>query len=232
MTKRSAIPAVAILTAALAGTWVLAQDAKDRGGQGKGGQDQKTSAAESAQKFLKEHNKNNDGSLTRDELPAGMRDGFADVDGNSDGKLSAEELKQHAERMVLVPVPVPVEITSVYLIEAATDAPSREDLNRAYDMLRKADSNNDGQLSQDEVKAAREQAIQGRVDAIFKRCDKNNDGKIGKDECPAELTGLFNRTDKDNNGTITKEELKQCCMKAADEVGKSGPGSNQTPGKK
>lgn len=225
MTSRLVI-AAAVLTAAVAAPWAATRaDDKDKGQQDKPGQT--TSPQEAAQKFLKEHDKNNDGSLSRDELPATMREGFADLDTNKDGKLSAEELKAHSARMVLVPVPVPVELVSLYVVEAATSAPTREDLQNAYDMLRKADTNNDGKLSEDEIKAAKEQAIQARVDAIFKRCDKNGDGKISKGECPDDMHSLFNRTDKNNNGSVTKDELKACCTKSADEAGKGGSDSKK-----
>jgi Ca2+-binding EF-hand superfamily protein len=216
----------AVLTAALAVTCAMAQD-KSRGSQDKAKGHQQT-PAEAAQKFLKQHDKNADGSLSRDELPAGLREEFGDMDANKDGKLSADELQTFASRLVFVPVPV--EVVSWYVVEAASDPPSRDDLQRAYDMLRKADANHDGTLSADELRAAREHAIQGRVDAIFKRCDTNHDGKIEKGECPDDLTGLFNRTDKNHDGAITKDELKACCTKAADRSGEHAR-SGGKPGK-
>lgn len=190
-------------------------------------------AAEGAKQFLKQHDKNNDGNLTRDELPAAMREGFADVDANGDGKISADEMRKHVESMVLVPipVPVPVEVVSLYMVEAATDAPSRTELQDIYDTLRKADANNDGKLSEEEMKSARENAIQQRVDSIFKRCDTNNDGKISKEECPEQMRGMFKRADKDNDGSVSKQDLKECCTKAAEQAGKSDTAGKSEPKK-
>lgn len=213
------VTAATVLTAALVVSWAVAQERTERA-QDQTRNQQQQSPMEMAQKFIKEHDKNNDGSLARNELPAGFRDDYEDLDANKDGKLSAEEIRDHAARFVFVPVPV--EIVSYYVIEAGHDQPTREDLQQAYDMLRKADANNDGQLAESEIQAAREQAIQSRVDAIFKRYDKNNDGTLTREETPNRLHALFNRTDKDNNGRINKEELKHCCTQSAERAGKSG----------
>ncbi|MBX9582614.1 MAG: hypothetical protein K2X87_20090 [Gemmataceae bacterium] len=165
-----------------------------------------------AQKYLTTYDKNKDGSLARDELPAGVRDEFADPDTSKDGKLSVEELRPHVARLIFVPVPV--EVTTTYIVEAA-DAPTLEQLQAAYAMLRKADANNDGTITRDEARAARDQAIQTRVDAALKRHDANGDGKISKDECPDPMAGMFKRADKNNDGSVTKDEMKACFAPAA-----------------
>ncbi len=204
MSRRFAV--VAVLAAAFGtGAWA-ADDKKDQGKAGSG--------QDAASKYLKEHDKNGDGSLSRDELPADQRDSFADLDTNKDSKLSADELKQHAERVVFVPVPVPVEIVSLYVVEGADDEPTLKQVQETYDMLRKAATNNDGKITKDEATAAREHAIQKRVDSLFKQNDKNNDGKLSKDECPDSMTAMFKRADKDGNGSITKDELMDCCKTA------------------
>lgn len=219
MTIRLATTA-AVFAATLAVTW--AADSKDKAGQPA---DQKGDPGQAVQKFVKQHDKNGDNSLTRDELPATLREGFEDMDASKDGKLSADELRSYAARLVFIPVPV--EIVSYYVIDAATSAPSRDELQSVYEMLRKADGNNDGKLSEDELKAARDHAIQQRIDSVFKRCDKNNDGKVAKDECPDDMKSLFNQADKDNNGAITKEELKACCTKSAERAGQAAGGSRK-----
>ena len=116
--------------------------------------------------------------------------------------------------MIFVPVPVPVEIVSMYVVEAADDEPTLAQLQETYDMLRKTDANNDGKITKEEATAAREHAIQARVDSLFKQYDTNGDGKISKDECPECMTAMFKRADKSGNGFVTKAEAVECCKAA------------------
>jgi len=131
------------------------------------------------------------GFRTRDELPADQRDGFADLDTNKDGKLSADELKQHAERMIYVPVPVPVEIVSLYVVEGANGDPTLAQLQETYDMLRKANANNDGKITKDECPDC--------MTAMFKRADKNGDGAITKQDLMECCKAAF-KDDKSSTG--------------------------------
>jgi Ca2+-binding EF-hand superfamily protein len=162
------------------------------------------------QDSIKRFDKNNDGALTREELPADMRDGFKNLDKNNDGKLNAAELKDHAARMQACVQPV--EVITIWTIEAV-DPVTREELQTAYEQLRQVDKDNDGKITEAEVKAARDQAITKRVDAIFQRLDANNDGKIAKDEAPGQ--GGFPRADNNNDGSLTKDELKAAIMQDA-----------------
>ncbi len=208
MASRFAIAAV--MSACLIAPLALSQNPSQPGEQDK---QQKPDPMASAQSYVKEHDKNSDGTLTREELPADHRDSFADLDANKDNKLSTDELKDHADRMSRQGTPI--EVISIWVVEAHTDPPSRQELQKVYDLLRKADSNNDGQLAQEEIAAAREQAIQKRVDAVFERCDKNNDGKIARDEVKGPMIGAFKRADQNNDGSVTREELTECCTPKA-----------------
>jgi Ca2+-binding EF-hand superfamily protein len=207
--------AMAVAAAALSAPFALAQKTTDTSRKPA---EQKGQPTVNGQSYVKEYDKNNDGSLSREELPADLRDGFQDLDANKDGKLSADELKDHAERMSRSAAPV--EVISIWVVEAQADAPSREELQKAYDMLRKADKNNDGKLGEDELRAAREQAVQQRVNSAFERCDKNNDGKISRDEARGPMAGFFQAADGNGDGSVTREELKQCCTPG----GKKGGG--------
>jgi Ca2+-binding EF-hand superfamily protein len=219
--------AIAAALAALTAPCVFGQKPSDTAAKPADQKDQQTVTGQS---YIKEYDKNNDGSLSRDELPAGQRDGFNQLDANKDGKLSADELKDHAERMSRAAAPV--EVISVWVVEAQADAPSRQELQKAYDVLRKADKNDDGKLAEDELRAAREQAIQQRVDSAFERCDKNNDGKISRDEVKGPTTGYFTAADKNNDGFVTRDELKQCCTPAGDKSGGEKTGGDKPGDKK
>ena len=211
MTKR-------LLTATLSLAFATGAVADDQG---------KTSAAQkagvdAAKKYIKELDKNNDGELSRDELPADLRDGFMQLDANKDGKLSAKELEHHAERMSQAATPV--EVVSVWLVEADTHAPSVGELQSVYELLRKADTDNDGQLTPSEIKAARRHAIEKRVDSAFKRCDTDTDGKISRDEARGPMAAMFDRADKNKDGFVTKDECMECCTPQAT----TGSGTNNT----
>ena len=164
----------------------------------------------SVQSVINQLDKNNDGALSRDELPADMRSEFADLDKNNDGKLSGNELRSHVEQ--LRQHIVPVEVISIWTIEAMNPVTLAE-LQEAYDSLRQLDSDHNGKISADEVKAGRENAVSHRIDSIFKRCDANKDGKLQKDECPQFMSQCFDRFDSDKDGALTKDELRNGIMK-------------------
>jgi Ca2+-binding EF-hand superfamily protein len=205
-----------VIAAALLAAFALPSLAADTPSPDKKG---KEAGMEAARKYISELDKNKDGSLSKDELPADMREGFADLDANKDGKLSAEELEHHAQ--ALSQRGTPVEVISFWVVDADTNPPSRDELQNVYDLLRKADSNNDGKLSAEELKAAREQAVEKRVDAMFKRCDKNHDNKISKDEAGGLPGPMFEQADKNHDGFIERNELKDCCTGQAGSAGKA-----------
>lgn len=224
MSNRFKVIAGVLATFLAVSAWATADDAKAKKASGDHQSSGKQSEMDNAHKYFNDLDKNKNGFLTRDELPAGWRDDFDHLDTNKDGKLSFEELRPHIARLVMIPVPV--EVVSVYAIEAPTSAPSLAQLQEVYDMLRKADANNDGKITKDEAKAFRDHAIEKRVDAIFKRCDKNNNEKISKDECQGTLTpAMFEMADKNKDGFITRDELKACCHMCADKAVTNGRSS-------
>jgi len=96
---------------------------------------------------FQEADKNNDGYLTQAEVGAQRWEHLKIADVNNDNKVSREELKQ------------------------AFEGAGRHEHG---DRFKKADSNNDGYLTQAEVGAQRWERI--------KVADANNDGKVSKDE--------------------------------------------------
>ncbi|HEY3789544.1 MAG TPA: EF-hand domain-containing protein, partial [Urbifossiella sp.] len=133
-----------------------------------------------AARFLKDHDTNGDGKLSKDELPAAARDEFAQIDTNKDGFITADELQQHAALM-MKQRPQLVEVI-FYAIDVPEEPVSTQELQTAYDQLRKLDKNGDGKITDDEVAALRDQRKKERIDGIFEALDKNKDGKISKDE--------------------------------------------------
>jgi Ca2+-binding EF-hand superfamily protein len=75
---------------------------------------------------------------------------------------------------------------------------------RMQKWLVKADTNNDGSITVDELKAH----AQARREEMFKRADKNNDGALNADEVGRRWERL-QVADADRSGSVTRAELDQ-----------------------
>ncbi|HEX2674492.1 MAG TPA: hypothetical protein VHM25_26635 [Polyangiaceae bacterium] len=70
--------------------------------------------------------------------------------------------------------------------------------------LAKVDTDHDGKVSPEERKAAFEKFAEAR----FQKMDKNNDGALSKDEVGDKRWEHLSVADADKNGSVTREELK------------------------
>ena len=73
---------------------------------------------------------------------------------------------------------------------------------RRFDQV---DANKDGQVSFDELRAARRH---GRHGGHFKRMDTDNDGKVSRAEAMAAAEAAFTGADADGDGFVTAEEMR------------------------
>jgi Ca2+-binding EF-hand superfamily protein len=162
-------------------------------------------------RFFEDYDVNKDGFLQREELPERLRKNFDDIDVNKDGKISKEELAKGFH--LLAPRRRPSDVMRVLIEMSDCDECCAEELQAAYDMLRKMDKNNDGKIDAEELKAAREQVIEDRVDALIKELDADKDGKISKAEARGALRRNFDKLDLNKDGFIDRAEL----LKAARE---------------
>ncbi|MCI0684714.1 MAG: EF-hand domain-containing protein [Gemmataceae bacterium] len=105
--------------------------------------------------MLKQFDKNNDGVLEANELPDRMRERFAQMDANGDGKLNRAELEKLAGRFGQPGA-------------AATPGDA---------LFRLLDANGDGKLSKDERNNAAK-----ALEKALERLDRNKDGMIDRDE--------------------------------------------------
>lgn len=159
----------------------------------------------SAQQFLKQHDKNNDNSLSQEELPEVQRRAFRRIDTNSDNKLSLAELQAHGNRMQRMR---PVGVTYIWIVESDRDQHSLKDLQQSYQLLRRLDQNNDGQITKQEIQQARKDLVKEHIQAFIQEADENNDQKISHDEAQGFLCESdFSRLDQNQDQHLTREEL-------------------------
>lgn len=164
-----------------------------------------------AKKFIKDHDKNNDNKLSREELPKKLRDGFKQIDRNKDGKLDSKELQRHASRMVRRRPRI------VEVVYFAIDAPrspkiTLKELQEAYEVLRKLDKDGDGKLEEKDIRAFHKERLTKRIDTMIKNLDNNDDGKISKDEARGMLVDRFKKLDSNNDDFLDKQELHAALM--------------------
>ncbi|HZV06759.1 MAG TPA: EF-hand domain-containing protein [Gemmataceae bacterium] len=160
--------------------------------------------------FLKDHDKNGDGFLQRDELPPAYRAAFDRVDTNKDGKISREELAQGVAH--LRPRRRPSDVIYMLVEMSEDDQESQREVQRAYEILRRLDRNKDGKIDADELKAGREHVANNRVDFIFKQLDTNKDGRISREEAKGHILANFAEIDSNRDGFIDRAELLKAAM--------------------
>lgn len=160
--------------------------------------------------FLKEHDKNGDGFLQRDEVPAAYRAAFERIDTNKDGKISREELAQGIA--LLRPRRRPSDLMYMLVETSDTDEESQREVQRAYEILRRLDRNKDGKIDADELKAGREHIANNRVDFLFRQLDANKDGRLNREEAKGHIRANFAEIDLNRDGVIDRAELLKAAM--------------------
>ncbi|QAY87550.1 XopAW family type III secretion system calcium-binding effector [Pseudomonas arsenicoxydans] len=155
---------------------------------------------------------NSDGSVDQGELKSALSqkadDGllvslsknFANLDSDSSGNLSSEEMA------AMAPPP-----------PSQHDQPPSTELADA--LISALDANGDGAISSDELSNGLSSADSSADNKeIFSALDKNEDGTVSKDELTASLTpppppqqvssdALFSQLDTDSDGSVTATEL-------------------------
>ncbi|MEM1003834.1 MAG: EF-hand domain-containing protein [Pseudomonadota bacterium] len=91
-----------------------------------------------------------------------------------------------------------------------------------------ADTNGDGQLSVEEMQAAAQQSANDRVAKMFERQDANGDGFLSEDELPKPRRAdkMFDRIDADNSGGISEQEFTDAREKMGRKKNRSGADSD------
>jgi len=164
----------------------------------------------SSKGFIEKYDRNGDGYLDKEELPAEMRDSFLELDLNKDGKLTAGELERHARRMERSQNRQrPIDMITIWIVENRDTQVGLPDLQKAYEMLRKLDRDNDGELTREEFETGRFAALQAKLEMMMQYCDRNKDGRISKDEAHEHVGQRFEQFDQNRDGFLDRSEVEQ-----------------------
>ncbi len=184
-----------------------ADGADERGRRGEDGGRRGRRMLDPAQ-ALERYDANDDGKLSRDELPERLAERMMEADTDKDGFLTAEELKKaEAKRR---------EDSAKRTLErfdenqdgqlVLTEIPER--MRARYKNM---DTDQNGILTLKELAAPPVRRGQDRSDrapaAIIRRLDANEDGKLTGDEIPTWMQRRMEQLDKNKDGALTADEL-------------------------
>ncbi|HEY2736238.1 MAG TPA: EF-hand domain-containing protein [Polyangiales bacterium] len=154
---------------------------------------------------------NSDGKITSDELHADVQRRFAENDLDKNGQVTEAEVEQH----IAGKIEDHQEKMAEHLKSADKNGDgkwTKDELPRMPDaMFKKLDTNSDGALTQAELDAGRENMKSHRdefVEHFFKRIDANGDGSIDITEANSFADAHFKKLDVNNDGVVTKDEWK------------------------
>ena len=183
------------------------------------------------EQYLKDHDANNDGMISKDEFP-GSAQAFARIDADRDGLITKEEAiaaeatahQRQGRRGELQAQVTPQERWNTMLEEHDADNDgriSREEFGGPPHAFNRMDADGDGFLTEAEVLAAAARQQQqrtedgqqgGQVDPqarwqrMIRQWDADNDGRISREEFRGP-DQAFDRMDADGDGFLTEAEV-------------------------
>ncbi len=170
-----------------------------------------------ARQFVRQHDDDGDGYVSRNEMPQRMRDQFATIDRNRDDYLSSSEIRQgglaqsstsRQSRSASLSRSrggesdyessygrsgrqsgrsTPVEVAYVWVIDANQGTVQLEDLQKAYEVLSEIDANSDGQLSRRELAQQHEEAVSQWCEQCFTKLDEDGNNRLSRQEAQSSV---------------------------------------------
>lgn len=199
-----------------------------------------------ARQFVRQHDEDGDGYISRSEMPQRMRDEFTGVDRNRDGYLSTSEVRQgglaqgessgsrqsrsaslsrrdaseysSSQRSQERPQArsrqqtrtAPVEVAYVWVIDANQGTVQLEDLQKAYEVLREIDADQDGRLTHSELREQHQEAVSQWCEQCFTQLDSDGDGRLSREEAQSSVfAARFDSLDGNSDGELTEDEVRR-----------------------
>ncbi len=191
------------------------------------GQSSQQIASSGASRFIRQNDDNDDGVIVRSEMPRGMYDEFQRIDTNDDRRLTRQEIASYAaqtgeqlanrsrqqsgsNRQSGQQESDPMSTAYVWVIDANHGHMDREDLQKAYSVLSKLDTDSNGEISQDELEQGREEMVAEWCDKCFDALDDDSDNRLTRNEAANSMFAKsFDQYDRNNDDQLTKSEAKQ-----------------------
>jgi Ca2+-binding EF-hand superfamily protein len=117
----------------------------------------------------------------------------------------------------------PSDVVFVLVEMSDCDECCAEEVQHAYDQLRRLDRNQDGKIDAEELKAARERLVSERLANLIKELDADQDGRISKAEARGLLRQHFDRLDTNRDGQVGLEELQRGASEGVPASDKASP---------
>ena len=140
---------------------------------------------------IKGFDQNNDGKITKDEMPERMQAMIERLDTNKDGAIDNKELAALKDRLAQ---------------GGQGQRPQGQQGQRPQGQQGQRPQGQQGQRPQGQ-QGQRPQFNPADIIKRIKESDKNKDGKITKDELPEQMQRMFPRIDTNQDGAIDREEL-------------------------
>jgi Ca2+-binding EF-hand superfamily protein len=148
------------------------------------------------QRFIRQHDNNNDGHLTLREATGDVQNNFRRFDTNDDGYLSPQELR----RQVTMRRDTSRSTSTTRSTPRSSTARSSQNQSWANWWSNWWDDNEGGDMED-----LREQGVQ----RFIRQHDNNSDGYLTQREATGDLRDNFNRFDTNDDGYLTSSELRQ-----------------------
>jgi Ca2+-binding EF-hand superfamily protein len=143
---------------------------------------------------IKGFDQNNDGKITKSEMPERMQAMIERLDTNKDGAIDNKELDALKDRFAQGGQ------------QPQGQRPQGQQGQRPQGQQGQRPQGQQGQRPQGQ-QGQRPQFNPADMIKRIKESDKNNDGKITKDELPEQMQRMFPRIDTNQDGAIDREEL-------------------------
>lgn len=180
---------VVLMTLALSGFLNGAAAADHHGDKNVKVQKMQTHMVERMDDMFKRLDKNNDGTITHQEMMKQTKDRFDSIDKNSDGSIVLDELPKD-----------PKELKKLL---------GRDGKMKRRHHGKKKQKGKDHKKGDHKMRVHKRRAHKMNRISMMHRMDRNNDEMISFEEFSAPAIRRFKRGDRNGDGTITRAEVKE-----------------------